>query len=259
MQVLPKIKIGDHEVSRLIVGGNPFSGNAHQPGNASREMRDYYTTEKIKETLRECERCGIDTIQARGDNHIMRVLNEYRNEGGKLQWIAQTASERASIPANISQIAGSGAIACYHHGSKTDRLYKEGKLDTVKDLLAVIKDKGMPAGLGTHDPEVIRYAEDNDFGVDFYMMAFYNLSKRSEEYLSEDRTEACKVIQEVDKPFLAFKIMAAGRNEPEEAFRYAYENIKSTDAVVVGIFTKHQPDQVSEDVKLARRFMSISL
>lgn len=255
MDALPTIRIGNHDVSRLIVGGNPFSGNSHQSGELSREMRDYYTNEKIKETLRECERCGINTIQARGDNHIMRMLNEYWNEGGKLQWIAQTASERASIPANIGQIASIGAIACYHHGSKTDSLYKAGKIDTVKDVLAVMKDKGMPAGLGTHDPEVIRYAQDNNFGADFYMLAFYNLSKRNEEYLPEDRAEACQIIQEVDKPFLAFKIMAAGRNEPNEAFEYTYENIKPTDAVVVGVFTKHHPNQVQEDVELARKFM----
>jgi len=255
MEALSKIRIGNYSVSRLIVGGNPFSGNSHQSGQLSADMRDYYTNEKIKETLRECERCGIDTIQARGDNHIMRMLNEYWNEGGQLQWIAQTASERASIPANISQIASCGAIACYHHGSKTDKLFKEGKLDTVKDMLAVMKDNGMPAGLGTHEPEVIKYAEDNNFDADFYMLAFYNLSKRNETYLPEDREAACQIIQQVDKPFLAFKIMAAGRNEAEESFEYAYENIKPTDAVVIGIFTKYQPGQVQEDVELSRRFI----
>ena len=257
MKALPEVRIGEHKVSRLIVGGNPFSGNSHQSGQLSNEMRDYYTNEKIKETLRECERCGMNTIQSRGDNHMMRMLNEYWNEGGKLQWIAQTASERASIPTNIAQIAACGAIACYHHGSKTDSLFKEGKLDSVKDLLSVMKDKGMPAGLGTHDPAVIRYAEDNNFDADFYMMAFYNLSKRNEEYLPEDREAACKIIKEVDRPVLAFKIMAAGRNEPREAFQYAYENIKPIDAVVIGVFTKHHPNQVQEDTDLARKFMGL--
>jgi hypothetical protein len=256
MRPLPTVKIGEHNVSRLIVGGNPFSGNSHQSGELSREMRDYYTTEKIKETLRECERCGLNTIQARGDNHIMRMLNEYRNDGGKLQWIAQTASERASIKSNVDQIASYGAMACYHHGSKTDSLFREGKIDTVKDILKHIKDKGIPAGLGTHSPAVIRYAEDNNFDADFYMMAFYNLSKRGEIYLPEDREAASEVIREVEKPCLAFKIMAAGRNEPREAFKYAYGNIKLIDAVVIGIYTKNHPNQVQENADLAREFIS---
>jgi hypothetical protein len=256
MAILPQINIGKHKVSRLILGGNPFSGNSHQSDQMNKEMKNYFTTEKIKETLRECESQGINTIQARGDAHIMRMLNEYWNENGKLQWIAQTASELASTPNNVRQIASCGAIACYHHGSMTDALFMEGKLDSVKEVLSVIRDTGMAVGLGTHNPEVIRYAEDNNFDVDFYMMAFYNLSKRGEVYIPEDREAACKIIQQVDKVFLAFKIMAAGRNNPEEAFRYTYENIKSTDAVVVGIFTKNHTDQVKENVTLARRFIS---
>ncbi|MGB9595103.1 MAG: hypothetical protein ACPL7B_02380, partial [Candidatus Poribacteria bacterium] len=197
MNDLPKIKLGNYEVSRLIVGGNPFSGNSHQSNQMNKEMRDYYTTERIKATLRECELYGINTIQARGDVHIIRMLNEYWNEGGKIQWIAQTASELASVINNINQIASFGAIACYHHGSKTDALYKEGKIDSVRDVISAIKDRGLPAGLGTHDPEVIKYAEDNNFDADFYMLAFYNLSKRGEVYLPEDRESVCKVIKEV--------------------------------------------------------------
>jgi hypothetical protein len=259
LEALSRIMIGNYEVSRLIVGGNPFSGNSHQSDHLSKEMRDYYTTEKIKQTLKECESCGINTVQARGDAHIMRMLNEYWNEGGKIQWIAQTASELASITNNIKQIASFGAIACYHHGSRTDSLYREGKIDSVKDIISVIKDAGIPAGLGTHDPEVIRYAEDNYFDVDFYMMSFYNLSKRGEVYLTEDRESACRVIQEVNKTFLAFKIMAAGRNDPEEAFKYAYQNIKPSDAVVVGIFAKYHSDQIKDNVELAKRFIRFGI
>jgi hypothetical protein len=259
MANLNKIKLGNKMVARLIIGGNPFSGNSHQSDQMNRDMRDYYTTEKIKETLRECEAQGINTIQARGDAHIIRMLNEYWNEGGKIQWIAQTASELASIPNNVRQIASYGAIACYHHGSKTDSLFKEGKIDTVKDVLSVIRDTGMAVGLGTHNPEVIRYSEDNQFDVDFYMLAFYNLSARGEVYLSEDRELACKTIQEVKKTFLAFKIMGAGRNDPEEAFRYTYENIKPIDAVVIGIFTKYHPNQIKDNVVLASKYDSITI
>ncbi len=256
--MLPTIKLGKYDVTRLIVGGNPFCGNSHQSTQMDKEMRDYYTTQKIKETLYECEKYGINTIQARGDVFIMRLLNEYWNEGGKLQWIAQTASELASIPNNVRNIAGYGAIACYHHGSKTDSLYKEGKIDTVKDVLSAIRDSGMVVGLGTHDPDVVRYAEDNKFDIDFYMISFYNLSKRGEVYLPEDRELACKIIREIDKPVLAFKIMAAGRNEPSSAFKFAYENIKPIDSIVVGIFTKYFPDQVKYNVSLARKYSPLS-
>ena len=252
---MPKVNIAGLEVSRLIVGGNPFSANSHRSAELSRQMRDYYTTAKIKETLRECERCGITTIQARGDNHIMRVLNEYWNEGGALKWIAQTASERASVRDNLRQIASFGAAACYHHGSRTDRLWREGEMDVVRDHLCAIRDTGMIVGLGTHHPDVVRYAEDRGYDVDFYMVSFYDLPSRGGEfYLEEDRAEACRVIREAEKPCLAFKIMAAGRNDPEEAFRVAFEQIKPSDAVVVGVFPKNHPKEIEQDAGLTERF-----
>ena len=252
---MPTVNIAGLEVSRLIVGGNPFSGNSHRSSEINRRMRDYYTTAKIKETLRECERCGITTIQARGDNHIMRVLNEYWNDGGALKWIAQTASERASVRDNLREIVSFGAAACYHHGSSTDRLWREGEMDVVHDRLCAIRDTGMIVGLGTHNPDVVRYAEDRGYDVDFYMVSFYDLPSRGGEiYLEEDRAAACRVIREVDKPCLAFKIMAAGRNDPEEAFRVAFELIKPSDAVVVGVFPKLRPKEIEQDAELTERF-----
>jgi len=43
-------------------------------------MVDYHTAENIKSLLSECELNGINTLQARGDRHIIRLLNEYWNE-----------------------------------------------------------------------------------------------------------------------------------------------------------------------------------
>ncbi|MCD6334795.1 MAG: hypothetical protein J7M27_05620 [Candidatus Latescibacteria bacterium] len=72
--------------------------------------------------------------------------------------------------------------------------------------------------------------------------------------MQEDRAGACLAIREVDKPCLAFKIMAAGRNDPEEAFRVAFEHIKPSDAVVVGVFPKDRPKEIEQDAALTERF-----
>jgi hypothetical protein len=70
-----------------------------------------------------------------------------------------------------------------------------------------------------------------------------------------------KAIREVEKPCLAFKILAAGRRcgseaDVEECFRYAYSNIKKKDAVIVGMFPKFC-DQVAENVGYARKHAAI--
>ncbi len=42
---LPTVKFGDAEITRLIVGSNPFYGYAHFNHILSRTMRDWYTLE----------------------------------------------------------------------------------------------------------------------------------------------------------------------------------------------------------------------
>ena len=227
----------------------------------SQDMRDFYTPEKVVEVLKQCEELGINTVQARGDYHeIMYYLELFRREGGKLHWIAQTASEMHDIKNNIRVIAAFGAIGIYFHGSKTDNMWHEGKIDDVKEYLKVARDCGVQVGLGTHIPEVIDYVENEGWDVDFYMASFYNLNRQvrespivsgvfaEEKFYEEDPPEMCKVIRAVDKPCLAFKIMAASRRcstqeEVKATFKWAFDNIKPTDAVVVGMFPKYV-DQV---------------
>jgi hypothetical protein len=281
MSRIPTVPFGPVEVTRLIVGGNPFCGNSHFSRELSQEMREYFTPERVVETLRECEAAGINTFQGRGDFHrVMYWLELFRREGGRLHWIAQTASEMRDIDQNIRVCAAVGAVGIYHHGTETDRLWREGRQDVVADRLRRIRDTGARVGLGTHVPEVIEYADEHDWDVDFYMACFYNLSRverrsalvaGSEEGLSEepffpeDPPRMCETIRATSRQCLAFKILGAGRvvrttsltrpdrpcatqDEVAAAFRFAFENIKPKDAVVVGMFPKYL-DQVRLNVE----------
>jgi hypothetical protein len=194
-------------------------------------------------------------MQTRGDRHIMRMLHEYRNEGGTLHWIAQTASEMRDLEANVRGIAAAGAIAIYHHGTRTDALWREGGIDQVKDLLAVMRDCGVAVGVGTHLPEVIEYSEEQGWDVDFYMGCCYTLGiprpkngnlgqfLPGEVYDDADRERMLATLRACPKTCLAFKIMAASRKceTPEsvrEAFQHAFDHLKPQDAVVVGMFQR---------------------
>src|SRR5512134_2911375 len=124
---VPTVPFGKHRVSRLIVGGNPVSGTSHLNNQLSREMVDYFTSANIKRMLRDCENAGINSWQSRGDKHIIRMLHEYRQEGGTIQWIAQTATEIV-FDRNLREMAAEAPIGIYHHGSLTDRLWAAGKI-----------------------------------------------------------------------------------------------------------------------------------
>lgn len=269
--LMPKIKLGRHEVSRLIIGGNPFSGNSHYSGELDANMRQFHSVARVLATLREAEKWGVTAVLSRGDAHMMRLMTDHWGQGGRLLWIAQTASEMADIPANVRAIARTGAIAVYHHGTRTDALWKLGRQSEVRDNLKAIRDAGTLVGLGTHMPEVVRQVEDAAWDVDFYMACLYNLSRTEREsalvsdkprtdevFLHEDRDEMCRSILAVVKPVLAFKILAASRlarTKPDldAAFAYAFANIKPSDAVVTGVFCKYG-NQVAANAGLTFRY-----
>lgn len=272
MKTLPKVEFCGHHVSRLICGGNPLSGFSHISAELDWEMIEYYDMPAIQALLDECWLQGINTFQSRGDRHQMRTYLEHRKRGGQMQWIAQTASESASLEFNIDEIARYKPIAIYHHGTHTDNSWHSGKIDTIRDIVKMIKDHGLPAGVGSHIPEVIEYMEEKGWKTDFYMCCFYNLARqykgapamdrdayKHDQFPAEDPARMTAVMRQVKKPCIGFKIMAAGRNCRTEvsilqAFENAFKSIKPIDIINVGIFQKYK-NQVKENADLVRKIL----
>ena len=74
-----------HQTSKLIVGDNPMNGYSYIghriPGS---EMVSFYTAEKFKETLFRMEELGYKTMLPLADPYVIRLLKEYRRDGGLL-------------------------------------------------------------------------------------------------------------------------------------------------------------------------------
>lgn len=257
--MLGTVKIGNLTVSRFILGGNPFSGFSHQRPETDLEMKHYYTAGRIKETFRQAEALGIITHIGRADHHVMRVLLEYWDEGGAVQWIAQTCPEIGTTERGIQNAISRGAKACFIHGGVMDFLLAKKRLDEVPPVITKIREAGMPAGIAGHNPKVFEWAEEH-LDVDFYLCSYYNsahrdkqaehVSGRSEWFHGADRDAMVKVIQALSRPVIHYKVLAAGRNDPEEAFIFVAKHLRPQDAVCVGIYTKDHPTMLEEDVAL---------
>ncbi len=246
-------------VSRFILGSNPFSGFSHQSPDVDVAMRHFFTTHRIKETLSQAASLGVNTLIARTDYHVMRMLMEYRDEGGTLQWFAQTCPEVGSHEVCIYRAAQYGAKAVHLHGGVMDNAFAQGKLDDVPAAIDLIHQKGMLAGVAAHNRRVIEWAEEH-LDVDYFMCCYYNPERRdehaehnpnaTEQYLDEDRQAMTNLIPQLSRPVIHYKIMAAGRNDPAAAFAFAASKMRANDAVCVGIYPKDKPGILAEDVRL---------
>jgi len=162
-----------------------------------------------------------------------------------------------------------GLIALGHHGEVTDALFKQGKLDQVRDYLKRIHDAGLPAGISTHMPAVVDAVESKGWEVDYYMTCVYERHRSREAlqkllghvpipvgevYLESDPPRMHQAMRNTKRPCLAFKILAAGRRlDVEQAFRETFAGIKPTDAVIVGIYDRYS-DQAGENAAFTRRY-----
>ena len=250
---------GGLAVSRFILGSNPFSGFSHQGSEMDLAMKHYYTTECIKHTLRQAEALGINSLVARTDHHVMRFLMEHWDEGGQLQWLAQTCPEVGDHRACVERAAGCSAKVCHIHGGVMDFLFAQGRMAEIPPVVEMIHDRGMLAGIAAHNPAVIRWAEEN-LDVDYYLCSYYNSARRDQRaehvpgmkewFWAEDRQTMTGLIQGLSRPAIHYKVMAAGRNDPREAFTWVARSLRPGDAVCVGVFTRGAPAMLREDVEL---------
>jgi hypothetical protein len=266
---IPTGRIGNVTFSRLIAGGNPFSGWSHSRDlkYISELFKAYSTDEKILQTLEMYEENGINTILAGG----VRVLDRYWNErGGKIQWIAQTHPKVNDLTTDIKRAIDKGAVAAYIQGGIGDKWVKNNRLDLIAKTIEFIKQNGIPAGIGGHSIEVPIACEEVGIEADFYMKTlhhgnYWSVTPKEERIewnvdsfspndhdniwaLDPERT--IEFMKTVDKPWIAFKTLAAGAIRPSEGFKYAFDN--GADFICVGMFDF----QVTEDVIIAKDVLS---
>ena len=253
---LKSIDLGGLSVTRLLGGGNPVSGYSHQGSERSKEMLDYYTTENVKRYFRECENNGIDAVCLRTDEHIVRVLREYWNEGGKLKWVAQATSEMNNVIRGIDIAYNNGASAVYLNGNEAARLFKAGEEKEIFKSVEYAKKLGLPTGVAAHDPSNHLWMQNEGVGLDFHFLCLYNLSYSAtlreevdKAFRPSDRALALKAAAQLKKPCLFFKILAAGRLTIDEALSDIKTVLKPKDGFVIGIFLNDGPDLIKKNVE----------
>ncbi len=269
---LPAVEIGRFRVTRLVAGYNPIGGHSHAVPKLSRIMKDWFTEERTLEYALQCERNGINTWQVSVDRKVFGALRAAKERGSKLQHICLMRDEDAATWKEIAELK---PVAVVHHGGVTDRFFYGGQQEKVRDFLKKAHDLGLMAGVSSHVPEHIARLEDAGWEQDIYMTCLYNVVRQpakleaglgdvpvDELFLAHDPEKMLKVVRQVRRPCLAFKVFAAGRlcgseAQMEKAMRFAYGNIKAGDGLIVGMFPIFS-DEVGANAGLARRILAES-
>jgi hypothetical protein len=267
---LPTGKIGNVTISRLICGGNLIGGYAHSRDltYVSTLLKQYFTDEKIIETLQLCEENGINTIIV--GTSSFDVLKKYREErGGKIQWLVQCVVKPDDLETDVKRAIDGGAVGAFLIGNLGDEWARAGKVDLIGKLLDLIKHNGVVAGVGGHNLGTVVACEEAKLPADFYMKTHHGTNywstRRPEQqkdvidnysvdnYWDKEPEKTTQYMQKVEKPWIAYKVLAAGAIHPRDGFKHALQN--GADFMCVGMFDF----QVREDVIIAKNVLSGNL
>ncbi len=272
---LPRGKIGNLSVSRLVSGSNLISPNMHARDLLyMNTLAGHYNTErKVFETLRTCEECGVNTIVLKEHNFRNMQLSRYWEEwGGTMQWIADViTTDIDSYEKLLVQHLELGASAAYLWGGASDIWYFQKQPGKIVRAFEIMRKYKIPVGIGAHRLEPIQFCEKEGLKPDFYIKTLHHdrywsahpqknrrymemFEKESPEHdqyhdnmFCHDHEETVAFMQSVRVPWIAFKILAAGAIPPEEGFKFAFDS--GADFVCVGMFDF----QVRQDAVLARQ------
>ena len=270
---LPTVEFAGRKITKLIIGSNPFYGYGHAVPMLDRFLKEHYTADRRLDTVRHASECGINTWQTSWSEAGESDWKRYRDEGGHLNVLlladGAVMKDLTLVPKIAKELK---PIGIAHHGNRTDERFREGRMDVVKDFVKAVHDAGLPAGVSCHNPEVVRYIEDQGWNNDYYMTCLYRVSRNvaetrlqlseaplGEVFMEKDPERMTDMIRATRKTCFAFKLLAAGRNTRspaaiEQAFRYALTRIKPDDAVIVGMSTKFS-DEVRSNADLVRRIL----
>src|SRR5512136_1534779 len=118
---LPAVWLGSLEVSRLILGSNPFWGYSHKSAELDEEMRRHHTDERIVQILDEAASCGVTAVASPPEERWRKIWTRYVAAGGKLKlWISQCHGDPGQMLAEIDRSVAAGAAAVFIQGARVE-------------------------------------------------------------------------------------------------------------------------------------------
>jgi hypothetical protein len=278
---MPTVRFGKHEIGRLVFGvngpGAHFSVKEGMDARAwSTPERVVQQNKRMEELGINCMEAGERRMAQYNAESNGKMLFSAR---GSAKTGKEDASRPWVHP---KEIAKRGPISIHHQGAGdngTDAWWRQGKLNAVREYCKMVRDTGVLVAITSHRPEVFMEIESQGWDVDYYMTCLYKYGRTHSEWVKSfasnpgmmpveigyptegnselyggeiafvqgDPPEMLKVIKQTKKPCWVYKLLASTRltqrqDIVEDRFKYILSNIKSTDAVVVGMWDKYQDE-----------------
>ena len=265
---LPMGRIGQFDVSRLILGSNLIGGWAHARDlkYAQQLFKAYNTEKKVFDTIELAEKAGINTMNVTTSE--LPMIRKYRNiTGGKIQTYCQVHPTKDDLYGKINEAIDLGADMLQIQGNCTDWRVRDNEMDVLFKAMEKIREQGYLAGLGAHSVQALIACDKAGLEQDYYMKTLHH-DKYWSAHPRENRVpfevdgdkspdhnkfhdnmfclfpdESIEFMKKKEIPWIAFKVLAGGAIHPSDGFQFAFEN--GADFICVGMFDWQIVDDVN--------------
>ena len=183
MADFPRTMVEDLSVSRMIVGTNWFLGYSHMSAAKDQLIRKLMTRERIADILEVFLQGGVDTLmgvdtaapwlqeaiadaQDRTGRKYITITTPTLNVGDGPEALAE--NERI-----LDDYAALGSSICMPHQQTTDAMIdRQRRVTNMEKYVDMIRQRGMIAGLSTHMPEIVIYADETELHVATYIQIY---------------------------------------------------------------------------------------
>ncbi len=256
MTDFPRTNIGGINISRLVIGSNPFGRFSLFSHARDVWLRKYFSVERIVEVLEAASARGLNAFLSGPGTKFYEALRVHEDRTGrKIHWICTPGIGDAqigeSIEDQIDWCAKHEVDYVLPHPCWTDVRLLSAKTEIVgfDDIIKRVRDHGMIPGVSTHRPETIVVCDKRPYEVETYIQILNSIG-----FLMAVETDWCsRIIRKARHPVLCIKPLAAGRILPPTGFKFSYDNCKPNDAVVAGFLS---PEEAVEDIDICLEILT---
>lgn len=253
----PRTKVGNVSLPRLIAGCNWVSGFSHLSASGDTMIRQTHNApESVSAIFETFLNSGINAVLGLFgvDQNLLPAVNLAQDRTGKKMIILDepilnvddSKTARAEAKKKIDECAKRGATFCLPLHSCIEQLVNKNTrtINRLPDYLYMIREAGMIPGLSAHMPEIVHYADLNEYDVETYIQIYNCLG-----FLMQVEIESvAKIINNAQKPVITIKPLGAGRTTPFVGLNFVFNTIREKDLVSIGCFNAAQAE---EDIEFA--------
>lgn len=256
-KTFPRTIVGGVSLPRLLIGANWITGFSHRGPAADHAIRAHHNTPEsvapIFEAFLEHDINAVMGLFMCDPNLLQAVHLAQERTGKKMILIDEpifnmddTAAARREAQQAIRACAARGATFCMPLHSCVEELIDKNKrtMSRLPDYLYMIREAGMIPGLSAHMPEVIQFADENEYDVETYIQIFNCMG-----FLMQVEIEsAIRVIHNAKKPVMTIKPCAAGRVTPYVGLNFNWNVLRPQDMIAIGCSNAQEAE---EDVEIS--------